>query len=382
MDHNALFEEIDRLYPRYVRIAEDVCNIDSPTNYKEGVDAVGNYFIDMARKRGWEIDVCEQDVAGNAVCITMNPNAKNAPVVLSGHIDTVHPIDAFTKPNVHCDERNMYGPGTMDCKGGVVASFLAMEALDICGFRERPVLLILQSDEEKGSAPSGLSTVRYMCERAKGAVAFLNTEGSVGSTLVLSRKGIIGYEFTVHGVARHSAVCTEASSAIAEAAYKIIELEKMKDRNGITCNCGLINGGSATNSVADKCTFTVDIRFAIFDELETVKKAVKKIADNNTVKGCSCKFRQTNYRPPMEQTERNYRLLERINQINRQVGLPERTARSCPSGSDAAYVTIAGIPCVDNIGVEGSFIHSVNEYLVLGSIARSAKQLAAIACYI
>ena len=41
MDHKVLFDEIDRLYPDYLKVWEDVCNIESPTIYKEGVDKVG-----------------------------------------------------------------------------------------------------------------------------------------------------------------------------------------------------------------------------------------------------------------------------------------------------------------------------------------------------
>ena len=44
------------------------------------------------------------------------------------------------------------------------------------------------------------------------------------------------------GIAGHSSTCYEKSaSAILEAAHKIIELEKMKENDGITCNCGVIH---------------------------------------------------------------------------------------------------------------------------------------------
>ena len=46
-----IFEKIDSLYDKYVRIWEDVCNIESPTASKEGVDAVGKYFADFAQAR-------------------------------------------------------------------------------------------------------------------------------------------------------------------------------------------------------------------------------------------------------------------------------------------------------------------------------------------
>ena len=55
---------------------------------------------------------------------------------------------------------------------------------------------------------------------------------------------------------------TLGANAIAEAAYKILEIEKIKDSLGVTCNVGVINGGSVANTVAGKCSFEVDVRFA------------------------------------------------------------------------------------------------------------------------
>ena len=377
-----LFDEIDRLYPAYLDVLEEVCNIESPTNHKPGVDAVGAYFKRMAKERGWAVEELEQPLAGNPLCITLNPDAKAAPITLSGHIDTVHPVGLFGTPAVRRDEENMYGPGTMDCKGGVVASFLAMDALDRCGFRDRPVQLLIQTDEENGSQTSEKATVAFLCEKAAGSVAFLNTEGQQGDTLVVERKGILRYNFTVHGIARHSAVCTQGASAVREAAYKIIDLEMLKDPDGVTCNCGVIEGGSMANSVPDTCRFEADVRFATEVQAEWVEQKMREVAEKSTVAGCSCEYKQISYRPPMERCERNLKLVDRINEIYAEAGLPPVKARKCLSGSDAAYITQCGIPCIDNIGTEGSFIHSIKEYARLSSLAHSAKQQAAIALLI
>ena len=64
-----LFAKIDELDAKYIGVIEDVCNIESPTVFKEGVDAVGKYFIDAAKKFGWEIEVLPQDVSGDVVSI-------------------------------------------------------------------------------------------------------------------------------------------------------------------------------------------------------------------------------------------------------------------------------------------------------------------------
>ena len=382
MTISKLFDEIDILYPKYLDVLEDVAKIESPSRYKKGVDAVGNYFIEMAKVRGWAVEVLTEKTSGNAICITLNPDAKAAPVALSGHIDTVHPVGLFKEPLVRRDENNMYGPGVLDCKGGVVAAFLCMDALDRCGFRKRPVMLIIQSDEEISSIFSDKRTVKFMCDKAKDAIAFLNLEPAQADSAVIARKGIIRFEFTVHGKAGHSSKCFEAANAVTEAAHKIIELEKMKSENGLTCNCGVINGGTVANSVADTCIFTADIRFATQEQLEEAKETIKKVSECNVIAGCSSDVKEVSFRPAMEKTEINLKLLDKINKINEEIGLPHLAANTSLGGADTAYTTIAGIPCVDSLGVQGKFQHSVNEYIIMNTLASSAKQQAAIALMI
>lgn len=375
-----IFEKIDELYEKYLDVLEDICNIESPTLYKEGVDKVGAYFMKIAKEHGWEIEVSKQEVSGDAICITMNPEAKLEPVAVSGHMDTVHPVGAFGTPAVRRDEDNIYGPGVTDCKGGIVAAVLAMDALEQCGFQNRPIQLLLQSDEENSSISSNLATINYICDKAKDAVAFLNLEGvkCKSSKAIIQRKGILRYRFHIHGKAVHSSRCYEGANAVAEAAYKIIQLEKMKDENGLTCNCGVISGGTVANTVAEECSFLVDIRFATMEELECVKTEVTRIAQQTTVQGCTCSIETVSYRPPMERCEKNEKLLEKMNAIFKDSGLSTLLGEKVNGGSDAAYATIAGIPCVDGIGVKGDRIHSVEEFAIKKSLAESAKRIAAV----
>lgn len=373
-----LFEKIDELYPAYVKVWEDICNIESPTNYKAGVDEVCKYIIKMAQERKWHIEISKQDISGDAACITINPDAEKAAVCISGHIDTVHPVGLFGKRAVSMDEEKIYGPGVMDCKGGVVAGLLAMDALSQVGFTARPIKLIIQSDEETGSKTSGKKTVEFMCDKAKGAVAFLNTEGSETGKVTLIRKGILRCHFNIKGKAVHSAACYEGANAVCEAAHKIIELEKMKDKDGITCNCGVIEGGTVANTVAERCSFLADIRYATQEQKNLAIEAVKRISENITVKGCSCELEIFSERPPMEKADRNFELFNTMNEIYVQCGLEtvEHIARN--GGSDAAYITQMGVPCVDNIGVMGGRIHSPQEFAYISSLALSAKRIAAV----
>lgn len=380
---NKIFETIDSLYDKYVKMWADVCNIESPTEYKAGVDAVGKYFADFATERGWQVEKFSQSLVGDVVCITMNPNAKGQPVTLSGHMDTVHPIGSFGSPAVRVEDGKIYGPGVCDCKGGIVVGLMAMDALDKCGYRERPVRMLLQSDEEGGSRLSNKATIKYICEKAGDSAAFLNLEGYESGKAIIKRKGIITFNFKIKGREAHSAACAVAgANAIAEAAHKIIELEKIKDHDGLTCNCGVISGGTVPNTVPGYCEFKANVRFATAEQLEWIKEHVKKIADTVYVKGCSCEVEQFGFRVAMEYCDKNAELLEKMNNIFEKVGLSKLEASSGVGGSDAADVTVFGIPCIDDLGARGGLIHNTGEYAYLDSLCELPKRLAAVIYYI
>ena len=379
-----IFKSIDQLYDYYLSAWKDVCDIESPTLHKEGVDACCNYFVRLAQERGWEVELLRVPTAGNAACITLNPHAMSAPLCLSGHLDTVHAIGLFGYPPTKIEGDKIYGPGTTDCKGGAVAAMLAMDALDQAGFRDRPIRLLLQSDEEMGSRPSERRTIDFMIEKSRDAIAFLNLEPHVAGSVCVARKGIATYTFTVKGVAAHASLCAEqGSNALLEAAHKIIELEKIKDTDGLTCCCSVIQAGAVTNTVPDTCIFKADVRYASLAEREKMDAHAKRIAETVYVKGCTTTFtRPVRGRIMMELCERNLALCEKLNDAFRKAGLPHLKGHSRPGGSDAADITEAGIPCLDSLGVEGKHYHSAKEYGLIESLRTSAQRIAAAAYYL
>lgn len=375
-----VFKKIDELNGTYRDVWEQACTIESPTGYKAGVDAVGSFFAKMAEERGWEVEYSRQEVSGDVVCITMNPHVDAAPLCVSGHIDTVHPVGSFGTPAVRRDAEKIYGPGVTDCKGGVVAGFYAMDALWQCGYDKRPVRLLIQTDEEVSSMQSGKSTINYICEKAKDAVAFLNLETSGVGKTCLTRKGVIAFRFCVTGRAGHSSRCvTEGANAVVDAAYKMIELDKLKDDDGITCNCAIVSGGTVANSIPRECTFTVEFRYANAEQYAWLCSYVEELAATEHVSGCSCTYEVISERVSMEPNEKNLALLSAANKILAENGLPELKAIGLRGGSDAADATAYGIPCLDSLGTRGAGSHTLREFAYLESLAEAARRIVAIA---
>ena len=373
-----VFERINCLTEDYIKVLEDVVNIESPSSVKSRVDDVGKYFIDLSKKNGWEIEIKEFEDVGDVVTVIMNKEAPGDVITLSGHIDTVHPVGLFGEQPAKREGDKLFGPGAMDCKGGVVAGFLAMQALYDVGYKDRPVMMILQSNEEIGSG----NTIDYICERAKDSLAFINLEGHEGyfaGKACLKRKGIARFLFDIKGVETHSSYCArEGANAIAEAAHKILELEKIKDNEGITFNCGTIEGGTTPNTVAGSCKFKLDVRFATNAQYEESKKIIKRVADTNYINGCTTEVSQISMRVAMELNEKNISLLERVNKIFVANGLSALEIGERAGGSDASCVSSYGIACIDSIGIGGERAHSVDEYAVISSLPESAKRVASI----
>ena len=372
-----LFSVIDSLYDEYIGFWVDVCNIESQTCDKAGVDAVGRYFCDRARALGFTVDVYPEPVSGDLVCITMNPDAKGRPITLSAHIDTVFPKGSFGYPPVKMDEETLYGPGVVDCKGGAVAAFMTMDALQTIGFDSRPVKLILQSDEEINSKTSEGRTIKKMCELAVDSEAFLNCEGHKGRATV-ARKGIRSYTFEVNGVASHSARCYEGKNAITEAAHKIIEIEKWKKKDGITCNVAIVSAGTVVNVVPDKCEFKVNVRYPDDESFARIDAFLHEVAEHSYIGGTTCLVTDMGGRPAMEYVERNVELLRRMNAIYADEGLPVLSENHEHGGSDTAYTTAYGIPSIDSLGTQGGQIHSVREYAYKRSLLESARRLGSV----
>ena len=80
----------------------------------------------------------------------------------------------------------------------------------------------------------------------------------------------------------------------------------------------------------------------------------------------------------MEVDEKNLNLIEKINEICKNVGLEPLKTKESAGGADSAYVSLAGIPTVDSIGIEGEDCHTINERARISSIAEMAKVAAAV----
>lgn len=382
MDHKDVFSAIAQLESKYLPMWQEICQIESPTSCKEGVDAVGAYCIAHAKAMGWQVEVGSEPVSGDPVCITMNPGSTAPAICLSAHMDTVHPVGAFGDTPVRVEGGKIYGPGVHDCKGNIIAAMMTMEALQACGYDKRPVKLILQSDEETGSAGSNKNTVEFMAKQAEGCFCFLNMEPSIAPKVTVQRKGIMKIRFDITGKAGHAGKCYDFASAIAEAAHKILKVESWKEKEGITCNVGTVSGGTGINVVPEHCSFAVDVRFTNAEEQDRIRTYLQEVADTVHVPGTSCVMTLVSTRVAMPKTEAALQLVAQMNTIYAKIGLPELIPTAVPGGSDCADMVSRGFTAVDSLGIEGGGSHSISEWANLRSLIPCCKRIGAVLWYL
>lgn len=81
---------------------------------------------------------------------------------------------------------------------------------------------------------------------------------------------------------------------------------------------------------------------------------------------------------PYETTEDVIRFYEFCNETAREYGFQHMGAKSLGGGSDAAYLTLAGIPAICSFGVQGQWNHTDKEYALVDSLFERSKLIGTI----
>ncbi len=184
-------------------------------------------------------------------------------VVVAGHLDTV-PL-AANLPSWRQGDL-IYGRGTCDMKGGVTVALAAAAQLTE---PRHDVTWIFYDNEEVEAVKNGLGRLaRNRPDLLAGDFAVLMEP--TGARIEGGCQGTLRFEVTTSGTAAHSARSWLGHNAIHDAGVllrtladyepRTVEVEGLEYREGL--NAVGITGGIAGNVIPDRCTITVNFRFA------------------------------------------------------------------------------------------------------------------------
>lgn len=369
------FQFIDDASQKYVDFLAKICSYEARAYDKQTIDQMVDYICSFAQSEGFRVKRTPMEKCGDFLTVEINPGAEKGCLFLA-HMDTVHEKGIFGEPPVRINENKMYGPGVVDCKGGIAIALLCMKALLDNGFHKH-ARLILTSDEEISNILGGPQELQFIQDSSAGFPCAINCETAERDEVVVARKAILKYRLDIKGVGGHAGkhVFT-AKNAVVEAAHKIIALSEKSVPGGTTYSCNIVQGGTVLNVIPDSCSLSLDIRAITVKDMETAKETVEKIAKTAFIPGTSCDVTLLSTRPPLEKQPQTLALFDKLLRTCQKYGFGSLTPLESGGGSDSCYTQVAGIPSICGMGGCGGKQHTVNEFLNIESIPLRAKILA------
>lgn len=350
------------------------CALESPSNDPAATTRMAQRVAAHLAAAGAAVEIIPGQVNGSMVQATW-AGGDGKPLLLLAHHDTVHPIGSLARNPPRVEDGRVYGPGSYDMKGGALLAAAALAAIRSLGRPlPRPVILLSTADEELSSTDS-----RPLIEAlARQAEAVLVLEPAFyGGELKTARKGVGTFTIRALGRASHAGGAHELGiNAIVELAHQVRALTDLTDyERGITISVGLIQGGSAVNTVPAAAEMQVDARVWRLEDAAWVNQQVYALRPH--LPGASLQISGGVERPPMERLPGTVRLFELARRLGQEIGL-ELVERAVGGASDGNFTAALGIPTLDGLGVCGDGAHTDEEYVLIGQLAPRAAVLAGL----
>ncbi len=378
---------------------EKITLINSGSHNHAGVKAVADALAPEFEALGFTTEWIDQAAAGRAGHLFARH--EGAPgttrMLLIGHLDTVfEPDSPFT--DFLRDGDRATGPGVVDDKGGIVVILSALRAMKAAGTLENAnIVVALTGDEEDAGDPLELAR-KDLVESGQWADIALGFEGlsilDGKDTGVVARRSSGGWTITARSRSGHSSgIFAEGVGygAIYEMARILDAFRRELPEENLTYNVGLLAGGTPAEIAGDELSASAsgktniipstafargDLRALTREQNDRIMAAMRGIVSRH-LPGTEAEIEFDFPYPPMAPTAGNEALLDRLNEVNVDLGL-EVMAPYPPSRRGAADISFVAdhVDAIDGMGPSGNGSHAEGEYIDLRSIVRQAQRAA------
>lgn len=368
--YNCIENHLQENLSHYLELLRQMVSINSFSANARGVNALGKQTADMFSQLGFTAETVQSihPIYGKHLILT-KPGRSGRKIGLVSHLDTVFPKDEERRNNFtwRPQGERIYGPGTVDIKGGTLIIYMMMDALktllpDL--YQEITWVVLLDAAEETDGSDFG-----ELCkERLAGdTAACLVFEGGKmrGNRfrVVVARKGMAIYRIEVEGKASHAGSSHgNGASAIVQMADVIQRISQMTDyERGLTFNVGTVAGGTVINRVPHLATASVEMRAFSKEVYQDGIAAMLALNDHSSVSSangdyaCQVRVNVARKTAPWPRNEATDRLLAIWQEAAASLGyevVPEERGGL----SDGNYFW-QEIPTIDGLGAAGGNAH-------------------------
>jgi glutamate carboxypeptidase len=370
--------------------------INSYTFNPHGVNELAEYTCALFGGLGFTEDKIPSknpDTGSHLILSRLGKTSKT--VVLISHLDTVYPPEEEKRHNFiwrEVDDR-VYGPGTIDIKGGTLMAHLVLQALQYFKpelFCNYSWMVLFNASEESGM--DDLGERMHTIIPIEDVLAALVFEGGFHKEgvfrLPTSRNGVRNGTIIVKGKAGHAGASHHRSAnAIVELGALISPVAAVTDyEQGITLNVGFISGGKQTNCVPDEAILRFELRAPTSELLYNASQHLEKIVANTNKlhehKGSPCQAVlsiEKEVPPPWPKNPGTERLFSYWIDAAKDLGYtvtPEHRGSVSDANNIGRYC-----PTLDGLGPGGTNAHCAEvdaatnkdqEYLLVSSIVPKA----------
>ena len=395
-----MVQVVEQERERNVQLLERMVNQNSGTLNLAGVRAVADMLRPEFEALGMEvrfIEMAETGRAGHLIATRRSPGGGRH-LLLIGHLDTVFepdsPFQRFTREGARAT-----GPGIGDDKGGIAVIVASLRALHQAGALARMnVTVVLTGDEERPGAPIAVARRDLIAagREADYALEFENLARDEGRDYgTIARRSSTSWTLRTRGRSGHSSGVFSQGlgyGAIYELARILDTFRRELPEPNLTYNIGVIGGGTPaaideqgltitasgkTNIVAQTAIARGDIRTLSAEQEQRVRARMQQIvAQHLPQTEAELVFAEDGY-PAMAPTEGNRQLLARLNQVNRDMRLPEMPeydpARR--GAADSSFVA-NDVDTLAGLGAAGGGAHAPGEWIELDSLVRQGQRMA------
>ena len=389
---------VDRHLGADLALLEELVEINSGTMNLTGVRRVGDRLAEAFQAIGGRAEWVDGSGFDRAGHLVVRFGTRGPKLLLIGHLDTVFAKEDDFRAWTEVDEHHVRGPGIIDMKGGDLVILSALRALGEAGVRDDlQFTVVITGEEEHPGRPLEVSkkALTDAADWADYALGFEDGDGDPG-TVVISRRGFIGWELTVEGTPAHSSqVFSEAvgDGAIYEAS-RILDgfrrtLSKMPN---LTFNPGVFVGGTRTtldgessegrafgktNVVAQTARVRGDLR-ALSPAQEGMAMRIMSRIVGESLPGTKATITFGEGYPPVGPRESNRRLLAIYDQASRDLGAgPVASVKPRNAGAaDLSFAANRVDACLDGLGLMGTGGHTKDETADLRTFPTQAKRAA------
>ncbi|HTG64630.1 MAG TPA: M20/M25/M40 family metallo-hydrolase [Sphingomicrobium sp.] len=396
----AMIATVDAEQQRTLAMLERWVNQNSGSLNIQGVTKVGEMLREELEPLGFTVEWIDVKATGRAGHILARHAGKagGKRLLLIGHLDTVFEPDSPFQRWVR-KGNDGEGPGAGDDKGGMAVMIAALRAMKTAGtLKNANIEIVLTGDEEDSGAPIEIAR-RDLIAAGKRADAALDFEGlaqedgkDMGS---IARRSAGSWTLTVSAKSGHSSsVCMGSMGCGAN--YALIDIvdrfRRELPEDKLTFNVGLMGGGATaklddgrirldatgkTNIIAATAVARGDLRALTQEQIDRVQAKMKAIVARPLPRATATIEFDTDGYPPMAPTAGNKALLDRLNGVNRDLGLePMGTLDPVKRGAGDISFVAADVDGLIGLGPASRGDHAPGETVDISSIWRQAKRAA------